>query len=180
MGYMVEAGASSSRRARRRRALITLVVVALLLFSAFWYAYSYYRESSSTPVAQPSVTATCTARPKGPTPASTVVNVYNSTQRSGLAAATAKQVRQRGFAVSTVSNDPLQKTIAGPAEVRFGTAGATRGALVLTLVKGATVVHDARTDQSVDLVLGQAFTALAPPPRTATPAKGAAPTSGGC
>lgn len=180
MGYMVEAGASSSRRARRRRAFITLLVVALLLFSAFWYAYSYYQDSSSTPAAPASVTATCTAKPKGPTPASTVVNVYNATQRSGLAAATAKLVRQRGFTVSTVSNDPLQKTIAGPAEVRFGTAGATRGALVLTLVKGATAVHDARTDQSVDLVLGQAFRALAPPPRAATRVKGAAPTSAGC
>lgn len=179
MSYMVEAGASSSRRARRRRAFITLVVVALLLFSAFWYAYSYY-QGSSTPVAQPSVSTTCTVKPKGPTPASTVVNVYNATQRSGLAAATATQVRQRGFSVSTVSNDPLQKTIAGPAEVRFGTAGASRGALVLALVKGATAVHDARTDLSVDLVLGQAFKALAPPPRAATPIKGAAPTSGGC
>ena len=114
MSYMVEAGASSSRRARRRRALITLLVVVVLLFSAFWYAYSYFEASSAPKAAGPGPTATCTGKPGAPTPGTTTVNVYNATQRRGLAAATATQVRKRGFLVSTVSNDPLQKTVTGP------------------------------------------------------------------
>ena len=172
MSYIVEAGASTSRRARRRRALITLGVVALMLFLAFWYAYSYY-QASSAPKATPPA-ATCTAQAAAPTPGTTTVNVYNATQRRGLAAATAAQVRKRGFKVSTVANDPLQKTVKGPAEVRFGRVGAGRGALVLALVKGAKAVVDARTDGSVDLVLGNTFSALAPPAKT-TPAAKATP-----
>jgi hypothetical protein len=176
VSYIVESGASTERRTRRRRALITLGVVALMLFLAFWYAYSYY-EAASVPKAGP--TATCTTQAVAPTPGTTTVNVYNATQRNGLAAATATQVRKRGFKVSTVSNDPLQKRVAGPAEVRFGRAGAGRGALVLALVKGAKVVHDARTDGSVDLVLGDKFSALAPAPKTA-PASKVTPTPTGC
>lgn len=167
MSYMVEAGASSSRRARRRRALITLLVVVVLLFSAFWYAYSYFEASSAPKAAAPGPTPSCIAQPGAPTPGTTTVNVYNATQRHGLAAATATQVRKRGFLVSTVSNDPLQKTVTGTAEVRFGKTGAARGRLVLALVKGATAVPDARLDASVDLVLGEAFSALAPPPKPA-------------
>lgn len=171
MSYMVEAGASSSRRARRRRAFITLVVVVVLLFSAFWYAYSYFEASSAPKATGHPPTASCTAQPSAPTPGTTTVNVYNATQRHGLAASTATQVRKRGFLVSTVSNDPLQKTVTGTAEVRFGTSGASRSRLVLALVKGAKAVPDARLDTSVDLVLGNAFSALAPPPKPAPAAK---------
>jgi hypothetical protein len=171
MSYMVEAGASSSRRARRRRALITLLVVVVLLFSAFWYAYSYFEASTAPKVAGTGPTATCTAQPGAPTPGTTTVNVYNATQRRGLAAATATQVRKRGFLVSTVSNDPLQKTVTGPAEVRYGRGGAARGRLVLALVKGAKAAPDVRLDDSVDLVLGNAFSTLAPPPKPVPGAK---------
>ena len=184
MSYIVESGASTSRRARRRRALITLGVVALMLFLAFWYAYSYYQASSSAPRAAPPA-ATCTGQAVAPTPGTTTVNVYNATQRRGLAAATAAQVRKRGFKVTTVANDPLQKSVRGPAEVRFGRAGAGRGALVLAMVKGAKAVVDARTDGSVDLVLGDTFSALAPAPKTTpaaklTPKPTGSATSGGC
>ena len=174
MSYIVESGASSSRRGRRIRAFITLVLVLLMLFFAFWYAYSYYKASGET---KASPTPTCTTRAAAPQPSTTTVNVYNATQRDGLAAKTAAEVRKRGFKVSTVSNDPLQKKVTGTAEVRFGKAGAPASKLVIALVKGAKPVQDARTDASVDLVLGARFTALAPAPKAApsTPA-----TSGTC
>ena len=164
MSYVVESGASSSRRSRRRRALITLAVVALMLFFAFWYAYSYYRTTSNAPQGTPAATCTSTA---APTPAKITVNVYNATERNGLAAKTATEVRKRGFKVSTVSNDPLAKQVAGPAEVRYGKSGAPASKLVIALVKGAKAVQDARVDGSVDLVLGEKFTTLAPAPRPA-------------
>ena len=168
MSYVVESGASKdARRARRRRALITLGVVALMLFFAFWYAYSYYRDSG-TPVATP--TTNCT-RTTAPTPAQVTVNVYNATDRNGLAAKTATQVRARGFKVATVSNDPLGRTIKGTAEVRYGQAGKSSSVLVLALVKGAKGHPDSRTDSSVDLVLGNGFKSLAPAPKTKPVAK---------
>lgn len=170
MSYEVQTGASPARRARRRRALITLGVVALLLFFAFWYAYSYIRDSDKAAVPSPTCTATSTAL----TPASVTVNVYNATERAGLAAKTASDVRKRGFTISTIANDPLQKPVAGIAEVRYGASGEAGSKLVLALVKGARAVKDARTDASVDLVLGTKFTALVPAPQTpaTTPPKG--------
>ena len=167
MTYIVESGASSSRRARRRRALITLAVVALMLFFAFWYAYSYYRHSDQHHAA---ATPSCTQKPAAVTPAEVTLNVYNATNRAGLAAKTADQVRKRGFKVSTVANDPLQRTIAGTAEVRYGVSGLADSKLVLALVKGAKAVRDARPDSSVDLVLGDKFGALTAPPKTPRPA----------
>ena len=168
MSYVVESGASRSRRARRRRALITLGVVTLMLFFAFWYAYSYYQESNR-PKAQP--TPTCTATSTARTPAQVTVNVYNATDRTGLAASTATEVRKRGFKVATVSNDPLQRDVAIAAEVRYGISGIPSAKLVLARVKGSKAVRDGRTDSSVDLVLGAKFTALTPPPKATTPTK---------
>ena len=166
MSYIVESGASSSRRSRRRRALITLGLVALMLFFAFWYAYSYYQESDDRRAA---ARPTCTTTAAPLTPKDVTVNVYNATQRAGLAAKTATDVRKRGFRVSTVANDPLQRKVAAAAEVRFGPSGAPGSKLVLGLVKGAKVVKDSRTDSSVDLVIGEKYTKLAAAPK-ATPA----------
>jgi hypothetical protein len=140
--------------------------VALMLFFAFWYAYSYYR-STGEPTATPTSTCTPTATSAAPAPGKITVNVYNATQRDGLAARTASEVRKRGFKVSTVSNDPLAKQVPGPAEVRFGKTGAAAAKVVLALVKGAKSVQDARVDGSVDLVLGEKFSALAAAPKPA-------------
>ena len=169
MSYVVEAGASRSRRARRRRALITLGVVALMLFFAFWYAYSYYQDSN-TPRASASPTCTATATSTAKTPSQVTVNVYNATDRSGLAAKTASDVRKRGFKVSAVSNDPLQKDVTVAAEVRYGTTGTSAAQLVMALVKGSKAIKDSRTDSSVDLVLGAKFKALTAAPKATTPA----------
>ncbi|HEV7196196.1 MAG TPA: LytR C-terminal domain-containing protein [Pedococcus sp.] len=159
MSYTVETGASSAGRSRRRRSLITLALVALMLFFAFWYAYSYYRASGS-PQASAS-TSTCTGTTT-PVPSAITVNVYNATQREGLAARTAAEVRKRGFKVSSVANDPLQHTVTGVAEVRYGRAATESSKLVLALVKGGKLVLDGRTDGTVDLVLGEKFKALSP------------------
>ena len=162
MSYVVESGSSRARRARRRRALITLGVVALMLFFAFWYAYSYYRDSDKAKAAP---APTCTATSTVKTPSQVTVNVYNATDRTGLAAKTAADVRKRGFKISTVSNDPLQRDVQVAAEVRYGPTGVSSSKLVLALVKGAKAVKDSRTDSSVDLVLGAKFTGLTPPPK---------------
>ena len=177
MSYVVESGASRSRRARRRRALITLGIVALMLFFAFWYAYSYYEDSKS-PRASASPTCMATATSTAKTPSQVTVNVYNATDRSGLAAKTASDVRKRGFKVSAVSNDPLQKNVTVAAEVRYGATGTASAKLVMALVKGSKGIKDARTDSSVDLVLGAKFTALTAPPKPAAATTSA--TSKGC
>jgi hypothetical protein len=108
------------------------------------------------------------------------VNVYNATDRDGLAAGAAEQLRGRGFRVLTVANDPLHGKVAGPAEVRFGKSGRPGAQVVQRLVKGATAVRDARTDASVDLVLGRTFTTLLPAPAPTTPASAGASSGATC
>lgn len=173
MSHMVESGATRRHRKHRRTA-ITLLIVLALVAGAFYYAASYWKSPSrsaasgcpTTSTADPNATAA--AAPAPPEPSQITVNVYNSTNRSGLAADVGKQVKARGFVVGTVANDPLKKTIAQPAQIRSGPNGQAAAAVVAALLPGAEVVQDARGDGSVDLAIGNGFQALAPAP-TPTP-----------
>lgn len=155
---------------KRRRSLITLAVVVLALFFAFWYALSYYRADSDVR-ARSTPTASCTPLdPAAPTPATTTVNVYNSTNRNGLAGSAAKSLESRGFVLGKVTNDPSKRKTPAVAEVRFGPKGEARATLVRSnLQKGAALVKDTRKDASVDLALGTKFTALLPTPSASGP-----------
>ncbi len=185
MSYVVRSGASQRSRSRRRAALTLLLVLALMA-AAFYYAAEYWKNPGRSSAAPCSTSATAgrAAGPvAGPAPGQITVNVYNATDRSGLAASTAKQVRERGFVVGTISNDPQHKSVAQPAEVRYGKNGEAAAKVVMTLVAGAAPTGDARADASVDLVLGAAFQSLAPPapapaPATPAPAAKATPSPG--
>jgi hypothetical protein len=147
-------------RSRRRRTTITLIVTVLGLFFAFWYAYSYYRADLSSASSDSTTTATPCATYIPPT--KITLNVYNSTNRTGLAARTAKSLRQQGFRINAVANDPLDRSITGVAQIRFGKSGAARSKTVQAVVPGAKRVRDKRKDNRVDLVLGRKFSSLAP------------------
>lgn len=97
------------------------------------------------------------------------VNVYNATDQAGLAGRTAALLKQRGFTIGTVANAPapLQNKIAGPAQVTGGAAGARAMVVLGSEVTGAKRLTDTRKDGSVDLVLGNTFTALATPAQAA-------------
>ena len=79
-------------------------------------------------------------------------------------------MRARGFAIVDVANDPLSKTVTGTAEVRAGAGNEAAAAVVVAQVHGAVVVFDARAGGTVDLVVGDAFEALAPAGAAQTPA----------
>ena len=171
MSHVVES-ASSQRHRRNRRTAIILVVLVALLAGAFYYAASYFNRPSN-PAASgcPTSDFTAGAGPVAITPAQITVNIYNATNRAGLAASTAKDVKARGFVIGQVTNDPLKKKIDAPAEVRFGPNGKAAADLVAKLVEGAAPTQDTRADATVDLVIGNGFKALvvAPTP-TATAA----------
>lgn len=101
------------------------------------------------------------------------VNVYNATGRAGLAARTADLLRARRFAIGAVANDPAKAKVPGTSLVRYGPKAAAAAALVATQVDGAKLQADKRPGAVVDLVLGVAFTGLAPvaatPAETCTP-----------
>lgn len=162
-----------------RRALVAAVAVLVSLAGA-WAAWQATAGSAQDVRAKP--TPSCPDPGLAPTvvPAAEVTaNVYNATDRRGLAARVAGRLERRGFAVGKVDNDPAQRKVTGAAEVRHGTAGADAARTVGAQVGDVVFVPDQRTDASVDLVLGAGFTrlldrqqaaaALSPPPLPVRP-----------
>ncbi|GAA4211449.1 hypothetical protein GCM10022220_33100 [Actinocatenispora rupis] len=112
---------------------------------------------------------TCAA---GAKPAATAVpkekdvtlNVYNSTDRSGLAQSTAKSMRGVGFKIKSVKQDPTGAVVHDTAQVRFGRKAVGAAQLVRAYVQGAKPAYDPnRDDDTVDLVLGEGFTQVLGP-----------------
>jgi hypothetical protein len=104
-----------------------------------------------------------------PKPPTITVNVLNATDRAGLASQTAALLKKRGFVIGKVGNAPdaLQNKITGTAQVMGNKAAATRMTVLGAEVAGASPATDLRKDASVDLVLGNGFTALATPAQEA-------------
>ena len=104
-----------------------------------------------------------------PKPSTITVNVLNATDRAGLAGQTAALLKKRGFVIGKVGNAPaaLQNKITGTAQVMGNKAAATRMTVLGSEVAGASPATDLRKDASVDLVLGNGFTALATPAQEA-------------
>ena len=102
------------------------------------------------------------------------LNVYNSTQRQGLAAHTAAELKQRGFAIGQVTNDPLKENLTVAAQVRGAASQTAELHEVAAEVPGAQIKTDGRTDPSVDLVLGAGFSALASTQQVTTELQAAA------
>jgi hypothetical protein len=97
-----------------------------------------------------------------PKPATVTVNVFNATDRGGLARTTANELGKRGFGIGSIANDPLGADVAGVGEVRHGPDGLAGAQLMLYYVPGSVLVADTRTGTTVDLVLGEKFIRVAP------------------
>lgn len=95
-----------------------------------------------------------------PRPDSVVVNVFNSTQRGGLAGTTAQDLSQRGFRINKVENDPLGVSLRGIGEIRYGPNGADNARLLAFYFPGAVLVDDGRSGPRVDISLGRGFEAM--------------------
>lgn len=171
MTYVREEGMTAARRRRRKRAVLTLTAVAAFVIVSFLIAIAYNNGWLGAKPTEPP-TPTCTPTPIAAPKDIPVVNVYNSTDRNGIAAGAAKVLQNQGFKTGQVINDPLKKKIPGVAEIRYGQQGASGAQAVLLRMPGAKLVLDKRQDASVDLVLGQAFR------NTVRPT--AIPTAAGC
>lgn len=160
--YVYESGMSTKRR-RQRRTAITLLLTLLFLFGAFWWAWSYIRDgdgsATATPTASPmpttTPTATCIA---GNDPKAVTINVYNATDRSGLARRSADQLAAAGFIVGAVANDPQGQVVEGVLLLRHGAEGAPFAAAFKEYYQPVTELAPVeRPGTDLDLVLGNAF-----------------------
>ncbi|GAB3056859.1 hypothetical protein GCM10027053_17930 [Intrasporangium mesophilum] len=164
MSQVVDEGDGTYRVRRQRRSMVVLAIVLLGLGGAFYYASSYFRASNPEP--GPCTTATTSAGLKA---ADVSLNVYNSTDRRGLAAAVAKVARDRGFQVKSVANDPKHADVKQVAQIRFGPEGAASAKLVHLHVPKAVLVNDKRKGDTVDLVVGAGWRSFGAPPAGSTP-----------
>ena len=153
----------SKRGGGRKGSRLLVVLLVLVLAGTALATWRYLDLGAADDVATPRVSCPPTEPP--PTvvaPAKVKVNVFNATERRGLASAVAMQLKKRGFKVGKVSNDPLKRTMTGLAEVRSGTTGAEAARTVVAQVGQVVLVPDQRKDASVDLVLGATFKKLVP------------------
>ncbi|MBV9592900.1 MAG: LytR C-terminal domain-containing protein [Actinobacteria bacterium] len=143
-------------------ALIFLVALSLLSALVWWRVL---HRSSSAHAQTTSTTCVSSSAPAPavsvvPAPSAVSVKVLNSTQKQGLAGATAASLAQLGFMINgPAGNDPTP--VAGVADIRYGPTGHSAATLLSFYVPGATLVQDTRKDGSVDLSLGAQFTSLA-------------------
>lgn len=176
-------GPRPSHRHRRRQSpvvAVVLVVVGMVILFGAGYGLSRIIQgassdgssdasssssasaSATTPEPEPCVTVTVTPGAGLPSPSQVTTNVYNATDRAGLAASTAEELQVRGFVVGAIDNDPLSKTITGVAEIRHGPSGESAARLMAFYLPGAELVDDGRQDATIDTALGAAYTAVAP------------------
>ncbi len=170
MSQVVDEGDGTFRVRRQRRSMVVLAIVLLGLGGAFYYASSYFR--GSNPVPTPCTTATAGA---GLKTADVSLNVYNSTNRRGLAAAVAKVARDRGFQVKSVANDPKHADVKQVAQIRYGPEGAASAKIVHLHVPKAVLVNDKRKGDTVDLVVGAAWHSFGALPAGSTPSQTGTP-----
>ncbi|MBI1378853.1 MAG: hypothetical protein GC157_15455 [Frankiales bacterium] len=156
---------------RRRHPVATTIIVVLMMAVLFGATYGAVRLLKGTDSAAPSpttsspapcVTTTVKASTVLPKPATVTVNVYNATNRAGLARRTSNDLKARGFVIGTIANDPLGKNLTNVGEIRYGPSGRDNALLMRYYVPGMKLVLDKRTDASIDVVLGQKYVAVAP------------------
>jgi hypothetical protein len=139
----------------RVRALAVLGVMALV--AVFTVGWAIVNDKQNPGAASPDECVGSTQVPF-PRPEDVQVNVYNATDEGGLASKVAEQLKAQQFKVKKVGNDPAKKAVTGAAEIRYGREGAGAAQLLLAHFTGATKIRDKRTDASVDVAVGSAFT----------------------
>ena len=97
-----------------------------------------------------------------PKPKQVTVNVFNSTKRVGLASITSIDLKLRGFKAGLVESS--SENIPGIAIIRYGAGNKAAADRLAAYVPGALlqVAKKDAADTSVDLILGEAFGAIAP------------------
>jgi hypothetical protein len=125
------------------------------------------------PTEIPSISAAATA--SATAPANTQVTVLNALGTTGLAAATADDLRRSGYRITTVGNAPSADLARSQIAYAPG-ALADAKTLASTLLGGAALVEDPTLAAShLTLVLGPGFTGIRPPPSSGSTADASKP-----
>lgn len=153
---------------RRRRQAASFTVLVLLVMGIGVGAAGVYQgwwewPFGDEPAAAPTSTASACPTPEvtAAAPADTTVVVLNGTGRIGLAGGTSEQLEARGFVIESIGN--TEAPVTEVAQVRHGPDGVLQARTVAAQIDGAVLVDDGRAGSTVELALGDPFTALRPP-----------------
>jgi hypothetical protein len=150
----------------RRWVLHSLVLVLLigLIIAAIITALAIINGRLKLPAAEPAkeTVSACPAATFDYLPHDKInLNVYNSTNRPGLARSVADEFLARKFVVGAVAN--IDAGYRGVAAVVSGAAGQSAAFSVQRNLPGSDYFQDNRTDGSVDVVLARDYKELAAP-----------------
>ncbi|GAB3587562.1 LytR C-terminal domain-containing protein [Calidifontibacter terrae] len=99
----------------------------------------------------------------------TYLNVYNASNKDGLASQVSSELSWRGAHVLKTGNDPNpdERPVPKAAEIRYGKNGRQVALNLAGAVQNAVLYQDSRTNPTVDLVLGNSFALVPVPPPAA-------------
>lgn len=149
---------------RHLRTAITLLVLAGFVAGSAWYAWNIVTEPAAETDDEVVVSTPECAMPvptDAPPPEEVNLNVYNGTSINGLASEVARELREKGYVILDVANDPQRRSVSGVAEIRAAAEGADV-ALVMSQFPGAVFLQDKRQDDSIDVVVGESFQQVGP------------------
>lgn len=168
---------AATRRALRRRhlherqavifgTLITALAAVALLGLGVWFGA--IPTPVDVPFATPDPSRSLVAQPcpppdAGPVPYDQItLNVYNGTNRVGLAAETTTELAARGLVVASTDNDP-EGAYEGATLVRAGPNALPQAYTVAAIFPGAVVSLVGREDTTIDVTLGYDYEDLRTP-----------------
>lgn len=154
------------RDLRPLRTAITMMLLVGLVVGAAYYAWQIVTEPTGAEedeVVTVTTPACAMPVPEDPPPAEEIsINVYNGTSRSGLANQVAREMREQGFIILDVANDPAGRSITAVAEIRAATMEDDAVRFVMSQFPGSVFLADERQDDAIDVVVGEAFDEIGP------------------
>ncbi|MFX4292575.1 LytR C-terminal domain-containing protein [Streptomyces bohaiensis] len=158
------------RRTRRRGRLAAGLVASLAVLALLGYGTTQLVDvftgqtepaAQAAPVAEPECEVEEVERPPLPDPSAITVNVYNATDRTGLARDTADALAERGFLIGEVDNAPEELVDTVPAGGLLRGADETEASGALQVLgshvgdDGAETGTVERDGGELDLILGE-------------------------
>ncbi|WP_338748679.1 LytR C-terminal domain-containing protein [Janibacter alittae] len=162
----LEGGAAKHFRRQRRRRLILFVTLPGLILGTATVAAAY-----STGLLGMNETVAC-APVSAPAPErdSFKIELLNSADTAGLASDVGRELELRDFKIASIGNADSSVYVEGPATIYFGDEGLENALLVQKQIPGAQLWNDARSGDSVQLVLGYGYEKLVDEPDPPLPA----------
>lgn len=156
-----------------------VVIIALIVIGVKLLGGTGETETAASPLPLACETVMVIPAVELPDPATVKINVFNSTDKVGLAAQTAQALGKAGFIIMKTANDPKGKPIPGVAQIRYGNDGLQAARLLRYYIPGAEMVHDGRDGKRVDVALGLSFLSVRKPAEVSAELASPSPSASG-